>query len=786
MRQGLPTRREFLLRSLALTTVVSTLGVALMAGYLAALLRLPAEQWAAFVKAVGVAFGVLFVTVYTINLQMFGPLVEFLDSPEDASEEQVRRAFRRVTLLPSLSFVTGEGWWVLGGLVVALATEWLTPAFSAFAAGILIAAGSSGGLVVMIFHYFLNKRQLAPIRLELARRLGEPELRERLTARVGLRTKLLVSVTGVTVVIVVFTLLLADSLARRPAVALATATRRAYAAELEASGPLDAAALARADARADRLVEQETAAEVRARQAISALVLLLGGLLAVGVSVVVSRDVMDTVRALARDVARIAEGDLRESLVLEEEDELGTLSRSFERMTASLRGTVGSVASAADEVDAAAGRLAEVAADVAGTTTEQVEGIRHAAGSMDAIRGQVDGITGSAHTLSQSVDESSGSLTELGAAGEQLHATASALNEKVDTVSSSIDRMIESVRRVVTSADDLSGAAHDTAGGLQQMAATMGDVDANASDTARLSERVIEVAERGRERVRETIQGMEEIRNATEAAQGVIRGLSGRVASIGAILGVIDDVAEETNLLALNAAIIAAQAGEQGRAFSVVADEIKELADRVLENTHEIGSLISGVQQESRSAAEAMERGADRVQSGVSLAAEAGVALDEITVAARQSGDHTRGIVSAVKEQATASGHVVGLMARVRERVDQIRNAGIQHERGNEVVRRSALAMREVAQQVEQTTREQASGTAAIARSVERVRDAVAEIEQALQRQSASSAEAADFLELVHARTRSHDESASVLSGATEGLVKQAHGLRESIRRFTL
>jgi len=94
--------------------------------------------------------------------------------------------------------------------------------------------------------------------------------------------------------------------------------------------------------------------------------------------------------------------------------------------------------------------------------------------------------------------------------------------------------------------------------------------------------------------------------------------------------------------------------------------------------------------------------------------------------------------------------------------------------------------MREEAQQVTQTTREQARGTATIVRSVERVKDAVAEIHQALQRQGGSSAEAVDFLEQVHARTRSHDESSSVLQGATEGLVEQARGLRESIGRFTL
>ena len=405
---------------------------------------------------------------------------------------------------------------------------------------------------------------------------------------------------------------------------------------------------------------------------------------------------------------------------------------------------------------------------------------------MESIRSQIDGITGSSHSLSQSVDESSSSLAELGTAGEQLHTTASVLNEKVDTVSASIDRIIDSVRRVVESADDLSAAADETAGGLEQMAATMGQVDQNAAETASLSERVVDAAERGRERVQSTIEGMEGIRTATEVAQGVIRDLAARVESIGTILGVIDDVADETNLLALNAAIIAAQAGDQGRAFSVVADEIKELADRVLENTQEIGTLIRAVQSESQSAAQAMEKGVQRVHGGVSLAAEAGVALDEITVAARQSGDHIRGIVSAVKEQAVASGHVVGLMERVRGRVDQIRKAGIQHERGNEVVRRSALAMREVAQQVTQTTREQAKGTAAIARSVERVKDAVAEIHLALQQQGGSSADAAEFLEQVHARTRSHDASATTLADATEGLLRNAHGLRDSVRRFRL
>jgi methyl-accepting chemotaxis protein len=782
----LESRREFLLRSSARSFAVSASGVVLIALYLAALLRLTPEQWSAFVRVVGGGFAFLFLAVNLTNLRIFEPILRVLDARgQGVSEEALRAAYRRVALLPGLTFGIGEGWWLLGGVGVAGCMRLVSPGFLWSQGLVMVAAAASGGLVAMIFHYFSQKRDLAGLRLALAARIGEPEARAALMPPIGLRAKLLVSVTGVTLVVVVFTLLLADARSRRPLDGVVAASERAYGLELSASGVADDA-LARAAARARELAAAEVHEVLRAQRLVSLAILVLGAALAVGVSLVVARDVAESTGALARDVERIAAGDLRPALELEGEDELGALARAFERMRAALRSTVGSVAGAADEVDAAAERLAEVSAVVAATTREQVEGIRHAAGSTEAIRSQVEGITASARTLSASVEESSSSLAELGVAGEQLHGTASVLHEKVDTAGASIDRMTESVRRVVASADDLTGAAEETASGLEQMAASMEHVDENAAETARLSERVVDAAERGRERVRETIEGMEAIRGASEAAEAVIRDLARRVESIGTIVSVIDGVADETNLLALNAAIIAAQAGEQGRAFSVVADEIKDLADRVLENTQEIGALIRGVQEESQTAAQAMERGALQVKSGVSLAAEAGVALEEITAAARGSGEHIRGIVSAVKEQAIGSGHILELMERVRSRVDQIRNAGIQHERGNEVVRRNTLAMGEVARQMNETTREQAKGTAAIVRSIERVKDAVAEIHRALEEQSRGSADAAAFLEEVHARTRSHEESAGILSDATGGLLHQARELRESIRRFTL
>jgi methyl-accepting chemotaxis protein len=252
------------------------------------------------------------------------------------------------------------------------------------------------------------------------------------------------------------------------------------------------------------------------------------------------------------------------------------------------------------------------------------------------------------------------------------------------------------------------------------------------------------------------------------------------VQEIGAILDVIDDVADETNLLALNAAIIAAQAGDQGRAFSVVADEIAELAERVLSSTKEIGGLIRAVQTESANAAEAIEGGAQSVRQGVQLAADAGRSLDEITLVARSSGDRISDRAGGARQTARrptsrADGRVSG--------VAEIRQPGATGPRQQTVLRGSAT-IRDVSQQVSRTTEEQARGAARIRDSVERVRDAVERIHVSLRQQSDACRHAVSFLEQIHQRTLSNEEATRRMSEATLGLKAQAEALRQDVRRF--
>ena len=291
-------------------------------------------------------------------------------------------------------------------------------------------------------------------------------------------------------------------------------------------------------------------------------------------------------------------------------------------------------------------------------------------------------------------------------------------------------------------------------------------------------------AAKAKAKVVQTIAGMDAIREATDAAERVIRGLGARTHEIGGILDVIDDVADETNLLALNAAIIAAQAGDQGRAFSVVADEIKELADRVLASTKEIGGLIRAVQEESENAIGAIEAGSASVMSGVDLSAEAGRTLEEITVVSRESGNRISEIVASVRDQTKAASHVVSLMERVRESAEEIGSAGNEQGKGHDVAYESAHTMREAAQQVRRTTEDQAREFGRIRQNIDGMREAVERIAGSLSEQTGACCQVNEFLDEVSRRAITNEDAAERMRVATRELVAQSEALRAESERF--
>lgn len=186
---------------------------------------------------------------------------------------------------------------------------------------------------------------------------------------------------------------------------------------------------------------------------------------------------------------------------------------------------------------------------------------------------------------------------------------------------------------------------------VEEFAASISEVAEKANGVANASQATSQTAGKGGEVVNQTIDGMNAIAEAVASASKVISTLGERGQQIGELVEVINDIADQTNLLALNAAIEAARAGEHGRGFAVVADEVRKLADRTTKATEEISQSIDGIQSETREAVECMSDGTTRVEQGVDQATQAGSSLSEIVDRTNELSDMIRSISATIDEQ---------------------------------------------------------------------------------------------------------------------------------------
>jgi twitching motility protein PilJ len=191
----------------------------------------------------------------------------------------------------------------------------------------------------------------------------------------------------------------------------------------------------------------------------------------------------------------------------------------------------------------------------------------------------------------------------------------------------------------------------NTSSAVEELTVSMKQVSNNAEASAEAARRALDAAEQGNRAVRDTLEGMQRIRASVQATAKKIKSLGDRSLEISEIINVINDITEQTNLLALNAAIEAARAGEAGRGFAVVADEVRKLAEHSRSATKDIAALIKAIQAETNEAVVVMEDGTKEVEGGAQLADQAGRALDAISSVVRQSAELVQEISLASKQQ---------------------------------------------------------------------------------------------------------------------------------------
>ncbi len=521
-------------------------------------------------------------------------------------------------------------------------------------------------------------------------------------------------------------------------------------------------------------------------QKVLVVIAIVVAVISVCLGLLVANNIVRPLREVVGNLREISAGggDLTRELKIRSRDEVGELSECFNGFLRRQREMVSRIREVTDGLTEANQKIRNSSHEVMEGAVSQSQALEESSRAIEGIDEAAGGIADSTGTLVSAVEESSSATLELGATIEEIASQMEKLFATVDEVSSSINEMSVASQEVSENVGILSSSTEVTVSSMLQMNASIKEIEENAAQTSRLASTAAEDAQRGMQTVDETIRGIESIRQTVDRASGAIMDLGVQSNAIGKILTVIDDVADQTSLLALNAAIIAAQAGDHGKGFAVVADEIRELAERTAVSTREIATIITNLQEGTQEAVVAMKAGSEQVYQEVKRSKASSDALEKIRNSTLKAMDQVNSIVRATEEQSRGSRQVTDSMNQVAAMLQQIASAISQQSSGARQLAAAAESMRDIAAHGKQSTGEQARGSRQINQSMEQVRAMIFRIDEATRELTGRSRDVVSAVGSVHRVAENNASRTAELDHVVETLSRLTRDLEDEVGIF--
>ncbi len=500
-----------------------------------------------------------------------------------------------------------------------------------------------------------------------------------------------------------------------------------------------------------------------------------------------TRTITDPLAVMVGTAARLAAGDLTQHVTADGSPEITQLGAAINGMTVNLRDTLSRVNQTMDGLSDAMKIMNEATKKMSRGARVQHEAGEQTAATVNEMLASIRSVAENAAEMSTTVADASASAAELAASVEEVADNAGGLSAAAEDTAASIVQTLASIRQVSENTEALSAAAEQTSSSITEMSSTVKSVEQKSLDAAKLAELVAQrSSEQGMAAAREAISGMENIRTTVETTAEMINRLGKRSQEIGQILKVIDEVTDQTSLLALNAAILAAQAGEHGKGFAVVAEEIRELAERTAASTKEIANVIAAVQQDTANSVQAMAKGRAAVENGVELVKITNDVFGLVAESSKQSAEMARAIELTTAEQAKGVSQINDAAVNIASQIDRIAAAMQEQQKGSERIAHAAEKMRDITRQMKSSTEEQTVGSKQIAKAIEAVTTQAAQVARSTAEQSQGAQQISDAVGRIQKITEENVNVSVEMDMAEVVLREKAGTLEAELKKFKL